>query len=61
MIQPNCLGDASPAILADIYTLLGGTLRMMTVAPELPGSEQIVRTSDGQWNGRLVRAFEGHL
>ena len=52
MIQPNCLGDASPAILADIYTLLGGTLRMMTVAPELPGSEQIVRTLTG--NGTVA-------
>ena len=44
MIQPDCLGEASSAILADIYTLLGDTLKMMTVAPELPGSEEIVRT-----------------
>jgi N-acetylglucosamine-6-phosphate deacetylase len=44
MIQPDCLGEASAAILADIYTLLGDTLKMMTVAPELPGSEKIVRT-----------------
>lgn len=44
MIQPDCLGEASPAILADIYTLLGDTLKMMTVAPELPGSDEIVRT-----------------
>jgi N-acetylglucosamine-6-phosphate deacetylase len=44
MIQPDCLGEASSAILADIYTLLGDTLKMMTVAPELPGSAEIVRT-----------------
>ncbi|MEN6578605.1 MAG: N-acetylglucosamine-6-phosphate deacetylase [Phycisphaerales bacterium] len=44
MIQPDCLGEASPAILADIYTLLGDTLRMMTVAPELPGSDEIIHT-----------------
>lgn len=44
MIQPDCLGEASPAILADIYTLLGDTLRMMTVAPELPGCDEIIRT-----------------
>ena len=47
MIQPDSLGDASPAILADIYTLLGDTLKMMTMAPELPGSEKIVRTLVG--------------
>ncbi len=44
MIQPDCLSDASSAVLADIYTLLGDTLKMMTVAPELSGSEEIVRT-----------------
>ncbi len=44
MIQPDCLGEASTAILADIYTLLGSTLKMMTVAPELPGSEEIIHT-----------------
>ena len=44
MIQPDCLGEASAAILADIYTLLGSTLKMMTVAPELPGSDEIIHT-----------------
>ncbi|HSW00140.1 MAG TPA: N-acetylglucosamine-6-phosphate deacetylase [Sedimentisphaerales bacterium] len=44
MIQPDCLGDASAAILDDIYVLLGDTLKMMTVAPELPGSDDIIRT-----------------
>jgi N-acetylglucosamine-6-phosphate deacetylase len=44
MIQPDCIALPSPAILDDIYTLLGGTLKMMTVAPELPGSAAIIRT-----------------
>jgi N-acetylglucosamine-6-phosphate deacetylase len=44
MIQLDCLSEPSSAVLADIYTLLGDTLKMMTVAPELPGSEEIVRT-----------------
>jgi N-acetylglucosamine-6-phosphate deacetylase len=44
MIQPDCLTSPSAAVLDDIYALLGDTLKMMTVAPELPGSAQIVRT-----------------
>jgi N-acetylglucosamine-6-phosphate deacetylase len=44
MIQPDCITLPSPAILGDIYALLGGTLKMMTVAPELPGSADLVRT-----------------
>jgi N-acetylglucosamine-6-phosphate deacetylase len=44
MIQPDCLTLPAAAILDDIYALLGDTLRMMTVAPELPGSAEIVRT-----------------
>lgn len=44
MIQPDCLTLPSPAILADIYALLGDTLKMMTVAPELPGSAEMVRS-----------------
>jgi N-acetylglucosamine-6-phosphate deacetylase len=43
MIQPDCIALPSPAILDDIYTLLGDTLKMMTVAPELPGSAAIIR------------------
>jgi N-acetylglucosamine-6-phosphate deacetylase len=48
MIQPDCLAEAAPAVLADIYTLLSDTLTMMTVAPELPGSEEIIRTMMGR-------------
>ena len=44
MIQPDCLTLPAPAILDDIYALLGDTLKMMTVAPELPGSAEIIRT-----------------
>ncbi len=44
MIQPDCLTLPSPAILSDIYASLGDTLKMMTVAPELPGSAEIIRT-----------------
>jgi N-acetylglucosamine-6-phosphate deacetylase len=44
MIQPDCLTLPAPAILDDIYASLGDTLKMMTVAPELPGSAGIIRT-----------------
>ncbi len=43
MIQPDCLTLPSAALLDDIYASLGDTLKMMTVAPELPGSAEIVR------------------
>jgi N-acetylglucosamine-6-phosphate deacetylase len=43
MIQPDCLTLPAPAILDDIYTLAGDTLKMMTLAPELPGSADLVR------------------
>jgi N-acetylglucosamine-6-phosphate deacetylase len=44
MIQPSCLTQPSPEVLADIYGLLGDSLRMMTIAPELPGSVEIIKT-----------------
>ena len=44
MIQPDCLGETLPATLDHIYSLLGDTLRMMTVAPELPGSDRVIQT-----------------
>ena len=44
MIQPSCLTAPSPAVLGDIYALLGDSLRMMTLAPELPGSPEAIRT-----------------
>jgi N-acetylglucosamine-6-phosphate deacetylase len=44
MIQPDCIILPSPPVLGDIYASLGDTLKMMTVAPELPGSAGLVRT-----------------
>jgi len=44
MIQPLCLTQPSPGVLEDIYGLLGDSLRMMTIAPELPGSVEIIKT-----------------
>ena len=44
MIQPACIAQPSSAILKDILALLGGSLRMMTIAPELPGGTGLIRT-----------------
>lgn len=44
MIQPDCLTSPAAAILDDIYALTGDTLKMMTVAPELPASAEAIRT-----------------
>ena len=43
MIQPTCITPPSTAVLKDIRALLADSLRMMTIAPELPGSEDIIR------------------
>jgi len=43
MIQPSCLTQPSAAVLEDVYALLGDSLRMMTIAPELPGSLDTIR------------------
>jgi len=43
MIHPACIAPPSTEVLKDIQTLLGSTLRMMTIAPELPGSTDIIR------------------
>jgi N-acetylglucosamine-6-phosphate deacetylase len=44
MIQPDCIGESTEETLDRIVALLGPTLTMMTMAPELPGSEGIVST-----------------
>ena len=44
MIQSACIATPSSAILKDVLALLGGSLRMMTIAPELPGSTGLIRT-----------------
>lgn len=43
MIQPDCLGQPTAALLDRIYDCTGDSLRMMTMAPELPGSLDLVR------------------
>ncbi|MBN1836736.1 MAG: N-acetylglucosamine-6-phosphate deacetylase [Spirochaetales bacterium] len=44
MIQPDCLSEAAPRVLERILEQCRGTLRMMTIAPELPGAlDQIDR------------------
>jgi len=43
MILSTCIMEPSLIALGDIYALLGDSLRMMTIAPELPGSPDIIR------------------
>jgi N-acetylglucosamine-6-phosphate deacetylase len=43
MIQPDCIAPPSSALLDDIYGVLGAALKMMVIAPELPGSLDLVR------------------
>ncbi len=44
MIQPDCIAEPSPGVLRDIQKLLGSTLKMMTIAPELPQSADLIKT-----------------
>ena len=46
MIQPNCLAESAGATLDRIYDKTGDGLTMMTIAPERPGSLDLI--------GRLV-------
>jgi N-acetylglucosamine-6-phosphate deacetylase len=48
MIQPPCIAAPSMAILGDIQALSAGTLRMMTVAPDLPECLDIIRALQDQ-------------
>jgi len=43
MIQPACITSPSPATLEEIYKLAGETLKMMVIAPELPGNIEIIK------------------
>lgn len=43
MIQPDCIGEAAERTLEQILAQLDGTLKMMTLAPELPGAEAVIR------------------
>ncbi|MDZ7393480.1 MAG: N-acetylglucosamine-6-phosphate deacetylase [candidate division KSB1 bacterium] len=42
-MSPTCIGPASAKTLNEILRLTGPTLKMMTVAPELPGVAPLVR------------------
>lgn len=56
MIQPDCLAEPRPEVLERIMELTGGRLRLMTVAPELPGALPIVAALAA---GGMVASF-GH-
>jgi len=38
MIQPDCLSEVRESVLEEVLARCAGALRMMTVAPELPGA-----------------------
>lgn len=44
MILPDCICLPSEKILDKIQDITGGHLRMMTIAPELPGSPDVIRS-----------------
>ncbi len=44
MIQPDCLSAAESQVLSTIYDLCQGHLRMMTIAPELDGALDLIRS-----------------
>jgi len=43
MIQPNCICPASMQVLDEILDITNGQLKMMTIAPELPDCDQIIK------------------
>jgi N-acetylglucosamine-6-phosphate deacetylase len=43
MIASECVTAPAPAVLEDIVALLGSGLKMMTIAPELRGSTDIIK------------------
>jgi N-acetylglucosamine-6-phosphate deacetylase len=48
MIRPDCLGPVRQETLTELLRLCGGTLRMMTIAPELPGALEMIRSLTSQ-------------
>jgi len=42
MIQPDCIAEPSLATLEEIYSLVGDHLKMMVIAPELPGNIETI-------------------
>jgi N-acetylglucosamine-6-phosphate deacetylase len=56
MIQPDCLGPVRQETLTELLRLCGGALRMLTIAPELPGALELIRRLSAQG---IVASF-GH-
>ena len=54
MIQTDCLCAPSGAVLDEILGITGGKLKMMTVAPELEGGPEIIRSLV---DGNIVASF----
>jgi N-acetylglucosamine-6-phosphate deacetylase len=48
MIQPDCLGPVREETLTELLRLCGGALRMLTIAPELPGALEMIRRLTAQ-------------
>jgi N-acetylglucosamine-6-phosphate deacetylase len=48
MIQPDCLGPVREQTLTELLRLCGGELRMLTIAPELPGALAMIRRLSAQ-------------
>lgn len=44
MILPECICPASEHVLDEVQAITAGRLKMMTIAPELPGSLPIIRS-----------------
>ena len=44
MIRPECICPPSQQVLDEIQDITNGHLKMMTIAPELPGSRQIIQS-----------------
>jgi N-acetylglucosamine-6-phosphate deacetylase len=56
MIQPDCIGAVREETLTELLRLCGGALRMLTIAPELPGALALIRRLSAQG---IVTSF-GH-
>jgi len=67
MILSTCIMEPSVIAQGDIYALLGGSLKMMTIAPEPPGSADIIKAlvdhgtiaSFGHSNATYQQAAQG--
>ncbi len=48
MIQPDCVGPVRQETLTELLRLCGGALRLLTLAPELPGALALIRSLSAQ-------------